>query len=766
MRAGARPMQFLNSLIGRADAGVGLVDERGKFIAFNRAAEHLLGIKASEAALAGRLPLAFDSPALAASCSPLETFMSRAIRGQEIPKTELFIRQSQGGVWINAAARPLLNNDGDVCGGVIVFEKIASSSRPGDSGLADSQLGQTPQTPPPSQESEPRRDAAAAATTSRAFIRRHRSARDSGRFPASGRTSDFFKEEEMSDATLNLTFSSPINHEVRHVVRLIRSEDLDGGKTAAQQDAAQQAAAQPAAVPERSKGFSPGDQDHIRLLLDSAAEAICEIDLAGDCTFANPACAKLLGYAEPSLLIGKNMHSLTHPRHADGSPYPETECPIHRNYLDAQGAHVEEEVFWRADGTSFYAECRSLPILQGNRVIGAVVTFFDVSERRRLEEQLERVQSMEAVGQLVGGIAHDFNNFLTAINIYNELLTTSLGSNVPAQQLLREIKEATERSASLTRQLLAFGQKQPQAPQRLSVNEVVQIAERLLRRVIGGDVDLKTSLAPELDAVTADPEQLERVLLNLVVNARHAMPQGGAITIASANASIDESDEGRSLPPGRYVVLSVTDTGSGMSPEVRRRVFDPYFTTKAPGQGTGLGLAVVQSIIKQLKGRIEVDSEPGRGACFRIYLPSAGRETPPAAPHDLAWGQSGAETILYVDRDDAVRRATCQRLREFGLNPLEARNVNEALLVSSRRQEPISLLVTGASLSPAECQSLAERLYPFRPELKTLSLAKPAGEPSLRCDAAHESAAPHVRPPSLVSLSERIRQALEGLAPN
>ena len=753
-------MQYLNSLLARADAAVGLVDERGKFIAFNRAAEQLLGI--SEAALAGRPQPAFDSPELAASCSPLELFVSRAIRGQRVPKTELFIRQQQspGGIWVNAVARPLLNDAGEVCGGVIVFEKIASRSQ-----LVDSRSGLTPRTPPPSQEGDPRRTAMPAMTAG-AFIRRLPATRDLGRLPALGRTSDFFKEEAMSDASLDLTFSSPIDHDVRHVVRMIRSTDLDGGATRARParpgDAAP--AAQQAAAPAREQGFSQVDQDHIRLLLDSAAEAICEIDLAGNCTFANPACAKLLGYAEPSRLIGQNMHSLTHPRHADGTPYPETECPVHRNYLDAKGAHVEEEVFWRADGTSFYAECRSLPILQGNRVVGAVVTFFDVSERKRLEEQLERVQSMEAVGQLVGGIAHDFNNFLTAINIYNELLTTSLGSNVPAQQLLGEIKEATERSASLTRQLLAFGQKQPQAPQRLCLNEVVESAERLLRRVIGGDIDLKTELEPRLDTIKADPEQLERVLLNLVVNARHAMPQGGAITIAAANASIDEGDEGRSVPPGRYVVLSVTDTGSGMSAEVRRRLFDPYFTTKAPGQGTGLGLAVVQSIVKQLKGRIEVESEPGRGACFRIYLPSADVASH-ATPQNLAWQPPGAETILYVDRDDAVRKATCQRLREFGLNPLEARSVNEALLVSSRRQEPISLLVTGASLSPSECQSLAERLSSFRPGLKTLSLAKPADEPSLRCDSAHEPSAPHVRPP-LVSLSERIRQALQGLSPN
>lgn len=376
-------------------------------------------------------------------------------------------------------------------------------------------------------------------------------------------------------------------------------------------------------------GFGKGEEARFRRLIDSAAEAICEINLAGDCTFANSACAKLLGYQDASLLLGKNLHALTHSRRADGAAYPEAECPIHRNSCHEQGVEVED-LLWRADGTSFHADCRSLPMLRGNRAIGAVVTFRDITPRKQLEEQLDRAQKLAAIGRQVGGIAHDFNNFLTAMNIYHELLADSLGSLSAARPLLQEVKGATVRLASLTRQLLELGGKQSLAPRTLCLNAFVRNAEGLLRRLTCGGVSLDLALDPLLDKTEADPEQLERVLLNLVVNARDAMPREGRITIASTNVTIDHAgqSEHQSLPAGRYVSLSVTDTGAGMSPDVKRRIFEPFFTTKGPEKGSGLGLAVVQEIVKQLKGGVEVDSEPGCGARFTIYLPSAQQPTP------------------------------------------------------------------------------------------------------------------------------------------
>ncbi|HVW36936.1 MAG TPA: ATP-binding protein, partial [Pirellulales bacterium] len=388
----------------------------------------------------------------------------------------------------------------------------------------------------------------------------------------------------------------------------------------------------------------------------------------------------------------------------------------------------------------------------------------DVTDRKQLEEQLRQSQRMEAVGRLVGGIAHDFNNFLTAINIYNELLTDSLGSNLPALQLLREVKDAVERSAGLTRQLLAFGGKQPLAPQTFCLNDVVRDAEPMLRLMIGADVQLEAALEPQLAPTKADPEQLERVLVNLVVNARHATPEGGKITIESANVTVGAANDGepRSLPAGRYVALSVTDTGAGMSDEIKPRIFDPYFTTKGPEKGTGLGLAVAQGIVKQLKGSIEVESEPGCGARFTIYLPSAEQPTPHESSATCPPRLRRAETILFVDRDKSLRKATCELLQQFGFEPLEASSSEEAMLMSSDRRQPISMIVTGSSFSREESQALTEQLLALRPKLKSLCLADGAERPQLRGDGAHELPPPHGRSLTPVSLSEKIRQALDG----
>jgi PAS domain S-box-containing protein len=762
-------MRDEDSLYNRSDAGVGLADERGKFVVFNRAAEQLLGIAGDDV---GAPDWKWHSlhPAYGADCPPLESLVARAMCGQNVPATELFLptHGASLGFWVHAAARPLVNDAGDVCGGVVVFRKLPKHGPLDESRSAS---------PAATGKSASKGDAAKRPAP--ASARRHIETFSEQRSPASGQAFGGFKEDAMSDATLHLNFSSPINYQVRHVVRLVRSADLDVGvdgdgrraernvlgetpcspaRDAVRRMADELAAAQGGAKSTRPTGFSKDEEDHIRQLLDSAAEAICEIDLAGDCTLANPACARLLGYREASELLGKNLHALTHGRRADGAPYPEEECPVHRNYCCDDGVHVEE-VFWRADGTSFYAECRSMPILRDDRVVGAAVTFMDITDRKLLEEQLRQAQKMEAVGQFVGGIAHDFNNFLTAINIYNELLTASLGSNIPALQLLREVKEATERSASLTRQLLAFGGKRPMAAQTLCINEVVRNAEVLLRRVVAHDVDLHTSLDPRLAKVNAEQQQLERVLLNLVLNARHAMPEGGRITIESANVTIDAAaDSGPgSLPAGRYVALSVSDTGAGMSPEVKRRIFEPFFTTKGKENGSGLGLAVVQGIVKQLKGRIEVDSEPGRGACFTIYLPAA--EQP--KPYE-SLPATRAETILYVDLDKSLRKATCELLVQFGFQPLEASSSEEAELISSQCRESISMLVTGVSISPEESEALAARLRPLRPKLKTLCLSGSADRPPWRYDAAHELPPPHGRTVTPVSLSEKIRKALEG----
>ena len=371
-------------------------------------------------------------------------------------------------------------------------------------------------------------------------------------------------------------------------------------------------------------------EELVRLLLDSTAEAIFGIDLHGDCILANLACARLLGYAAPEQLIGQNMHILIHHHRPDGRPYPEEECPIVRAIRAQQGTHVQDEVFWRADGTKFDADYFSYPMRRGEEIVGAVVTFLDISNQKRLEEQLRQAQKMEAIGRLAGGVAHDFNNLLTIITGYSELLLQSTPPDDPSQKLLEEIRKAGHQSASLTRQLLAFSRKQVLASEVLNLNYVVQDTEKMLRRVIGEDIRLTTTLHPQLGNVKADLGQLQHVILNLAVNARDAMPQGGRLILETNNVVLDE-DYARShadVRPGSYVMLAVMDTGIGMTEEVKLHLFEPFFTTKGPGAGTGLGLAVVHGIVKQSDGTIEVYSEPGMGTSFKIYLPRVDQAAP------------------------------------------------------------------------------------------------------------------------------------------
>ncbi|MBK8006486.1 MAG: MEDS domain-containing protein [Gemmatimonadetes bacterium] len=332
-------------------------------------------------------------------------------------------------------------------------------------------------------------------------------------------------------------------------------------------------------------------EELVQLLLDSTAEAIYGIDLHGNCVLANPTCARLLGYADPKQLNGRNMHLLIHHHRPDGRPYPEEECPIVRAIQARQGTHVTDEVFWRADGTKFDADYFSYPMWRGEELVGAVVTFLDISNQKRLEEQLRQAQKMEAIGRLAGGVAHDFNNLLTIITGYSEILLQTTPRDDPNRELLEEIQKAGQRSASLTRQLLAFSRKQVLAPRVLDLNGVIRDTEKMLRRVIGEDIHLTITLHPELGSVNADPGQLEQVLLNLAVNARDAMPQGGKLTIETREVVLGE-DYARShadVRPGWYVMLAVTDTGVGMTDEVKRHLFEPFFTTKGPERAPAWG---------------------------------------------------------------------------------------------------------------------------------------------------------------------------------
>jgi PAS domain S-box-containing protein len=405
----------------------------------------------------------------------------------------------------------------------------------------------------------------------------------------------------------------------------------------------------------------------------------------------------------------------------------ETEPAVVKRLQEAirAGQHCSVEMLnYRKDGTSFWNELSISPIQDSSgKVTHFVGVQTDVTARRNLEEQFRQSQKMEAIGQLAGGVAHDFNNLLTIINGYSDLLLQSLAPADPCRELVNQILGAGERSAGLTRQLLAFSRQQVMAPRILDLNALVADTEKMLRRLIGADICLTTILEPNLGAVKVDPGQIDQVLMNLAVNARDAMPTGGQLTIETFNVDLDDkySQQHVDASPGSYVLLMVSDTGCGIPPEIVARIFEPFFTTKGLGKGTGLGLSTVYGIIKQSGGHISVYSSIGFGTVFKVYLPRV--DKPVEAPIGLP-GQSaptgGTETILLVEDDEGVRSLSQHMLTQLGYTLLTAANGEQALRLAAQCQEPIDLLITDIVMPGEGGRVVAERLAKQHPGLRVL----------------------------------------------
>src|SRR5881275_876306 len=329
---------------------------------------------------------------------------------------------------------------------------------------------------------------------------------------------------------------------------------------------------------------------------------------------------------------------------------------------------------------------------------------------------------MEAVGRLAGGVAHDFNNLLTVITSYSALLLEDLGSDDPKRDDVQQIRKAAEAAATLTRQLLAFSRQQVLQPKALDLKATVAGTEKLLKRLIGEDIQLTTVLAPDLGVVKADPGQIEQIIINLAVNARDAMPSGGRLTIEAANVDMDEAYVRGHAPasPGRYVMLALSDTGIGMDEQTKARIFEPFFTTKEKGKGTGLGLSTVYGIVKQSGGYVWVYSEPGHGTTFKVYLPRVDAPAEPQAPPREAATVTGTETILLAEDDEILRPLTKGLLARLGYTVLDAESAEQALAVAGARQGPIHLLVADVVMPGASGRELARRLAQSRPETRVL----------------------------------------------
>ncbi len=393
---------------------------------------------------------------------------------------------------------------------------------------------------------------------------------------------------------------------------------------------------------------------------------------------------------------------------------------------------------------------------------------FDVTPRKQLEEQLRRAQKMEAVGRLAGGVAHDFNNILMTIMGSAELLLFDTDDDDPRVQVIEEIRRGAERAAALTRQLLAFSRRQVLQPKVLDLNEVLQDLEVMLARLIGEHIELRVKAAPKLGAVLADPGQMEQVIVNLVVNGRDAMPDGGQLTLETANIDLDEEFARRhvDVSPGPHVVLTVSDTGSGMDEEVQSHLFEPFFTTKDRRGGTGLGLSTVYGIVRQSGGAIWVSSEVGVGTTFTIYLPrhaaAAGGDAAPIAGSVPAESRGGRETVLVVEDDPGVRDVTRRMLERFGYAVLEAPSVEDAMLVARSHRGPIPLLLTDVVMPGLSGPELATLLLQVRPEMRVLYMSGYTDDAIVRHGVLDEGVAFIEKPFTPEQLALMVRKVLDG----
>jgi len=496
-------------------------------------------------------------------------------------------------------------------------------------------------------------------------------------------------------------------------------------------------------------------EETYRVLIETTATGFAVIDHEGRVRDANAEYVRLTGHKELSEILGRRVTEWTAghdiARNADQVRRCFAEGSVRNlevDYVDAEGRITPIEI----NGTI-------LQTAEGPRI---VTLCRDISARRRAEGQLRQAQKMESIGRLAGGVAHDFNNLLTVISGYAEMLLAEQSSLPDTVEKLNGIREAGRRAADLTRQLLAFSRKQILQPKLLDLNRTVADTARLLTRLIGEDIQLATVLTTEAATIMADPGQLSQVIMNLAVNARDAMPSGGTLKLETAVASMDEEQlvDAPDAKPGRYVMLSVSDTGCGMTPETQSRVFEPFFTTKEAGKGTGLGLATVYGIVNQSGGFLRVQSEPGRGSTFRVYLPHVGPVAPPS-PAEPIGVPKGVETVLVVEDEPEVRRLMHEALADQGFKVLEAESARQAIQLAEQHEGTIHLLIADVVLPKTNGRILAECLTFYRPALKVLYVSGYAADAIVHHGVLDAGTELLQKPFTPLDLILRVRQILD-----
>jgi len=498
-------------------------------------------------------------------------------------------------------------------------------------------------------------------------------------------------------------------------------------------------------------------ESNFRSLVMNAPYGICRCNTLGILQDANPALVAMFGYDNAAELTGRHLGSL----YADAQQWFQTADYFHAR---KEFNNLTTECV-RKDGAAIVARISGRSISNGKDGGTFEIFMEDVTETRTLELQLRQAQKMEAIGRLAGGIAHDFNNLLMVISGYVEFLLERLGPDPQLRGPAQEISNATQRATSLTRQLLAFSRKQILAPKLLDMNEVVGENLKMLTRMIGEDIDLVMVPGPTLGAVRADPGQIDQVIMNLAVNARDAMPQGGKLTIETANVTLDENFARTHTPltAGDYVMLVISDTGTGMDNETQSRIFEPFFTTKG-SKGTGLGLSTVYGIVKQSGGFIFVDSQPQRGTAFRAYFPRVdGREDAAAAQDSLGLprAEHGQETILLVEDETNLRHLARQYLETQGYKILEAEDGAQALQIVDGYKGAIDLLLTDVIMPGANGRELAAQIARLLPNVRVLYMSGYT-ENAVGLDGTLDAGINLLQKPfSLPALKDRVREVLD-----
>jgi PAS domain S-box-containing protein len=456
-------------------------------------------------------------------------------------------------------------------------------------------------------------------------------------------------------------------------------------------------------------------EEKYRGLIEDINDAVYEIDEKGSIRYISPIVEAISGY-HPSELIGRTFTEFVHQKDLER---------VTKEFQEVVGGDITviECRMFAKSGQFRWVRTSSRPVFVGNTLVALRGTLTDITQKKRLEAQLFQAQKMETVGRLAGGVAHDFNNVLMTIQGNAELASMDTDSNGPIHRRLQEIMKASERAAGLTAQLLAFSRRQVLEPRVIDLNQVLFDMNTMLRHLIGEDIEVVVLPSEDLKSVKVDPTQIEQVIVNLAVNARDAMPGGGKLTLETANVTLGQDfgeQHSVDVPPGEYVMLAVSDTGIGMTREVKKHLFEPFFTTKESGKGTGLGLATCYGIVKQSGGFIWACSEPGHGAAFKIYLPAEKRKAEDQAILDDSDSiPGGNETILLVEDEPSVRKVTAHILAGLGYTLLEAADGEDALFVASENRS-IDLLLTDVVMPQMNGRVLADRMRAERPGLKVL----------------------------------------------